>query len=338
MHGLRVLAGIAVCAAFAADCRRGEAGSTDPSASSESTHSSAPAPTRYRPFAPTSAPTPPLPPPPSERVIRFAWTPPGGDAAAYAMEDAEDRHRIVLFGIGDAAHDVPVVIALHGQPRRGQAPRTYAFLASVIEEARASVARGDVRPFALALPVFRFLGTDWPRFDLVEFRAELGQILATEHVTPGAFYVIGHSGAAGCGGDGLNRAHRMRPAAVAFVDTCVGDGWAREILDLRAAHVPTLVVHSVETAGFRPRPAREYLTDFDFGKVDAPLGLVPGACPERQPSVPLRAQRFRCSSDPTGTTRGFVIDSGSGEAGHNAAVPVALAYFLREYVGRLASR
>ena len=130
----------------------------------------------------------------------------------------------------------------------------------------------------------------------------------------------------------MNGAHRMRPAAVGFFDTCVGQGFRAEVRALRKAGIPTLLLHSVETAGFRPRQPREYMTTFDFGKVFAPLGLAPGECPERLPDAPLRPQPFRCAADDSGVLRAFVLDTGEGEAGHNAIVPVAFAHFVREHV------
>src|ERR1051325_1115893 len=56
------------------------------------------------------------------RVVPFAWTPPGASPAAYAMDDPEDQHRLVLVGSVTPGGRYPVVVALHGQPRRGEAP------------------------------------------------------------------------------------------------------------------------------------------------------------------------------------------------------------------------
>jgi hypothetical protein len=55
--------------------------------------------------------------------------------------------------------------------------------------------------------------------------------------------------------------------------TCVGPGFGQEVRALLRDQVPTLIVHSVETAGYRPRQVTEYLPSFDFGKVYGPLGL-----------------------------------------------------------------
>src|SRR4051794_15479475 len=95
---------------------------------------------------------------PGSRVLRFSWVPPGGATAAYEMDDPEDQHRLVMMGNVTPGGRYPVVVALHGQPRRGEAPRNYAFGKTVIEVARALVDRGEVRPFILALPVFRYQG------------------------------------------------------------------------------------------------------------------------------------------------------------------------------------
>ena len=267
------------------------------------------------------------------RVVRFPWRPPDASAEAYAMDEAEDQHRIVLPTTRTEGAALPVLVAFHGQPKRGQAPRSYAFATAVMATMRRAVAAGDVRPIALVLPVFRYVGQNWPRFDVVAFQTEIERHLAAEGVKSNGYYVVGHSGAAGCGGDGMNRVHRMKPSAVGFFDTCLGAGWRDEVQRLREAHVPTLLVHSLETAAFSPRQATEYLSTFDFGRAYGPAGLSPSACPDRLPSAPLRNQPFRCSADGQGTTQGLIVDSGEGEEGHNALVPIALEYFLKTYVG-----
>jgi hypothetical protein len=270
----------------------------------------------------------------ASRVRRFAWRPPGGSAAEYELLDVADGHRLVLPAGAARGHAYPVVIALHGQPKREQAPRHYRFTEVVTRVAQSLWTRRDSPQFVLALPAFRFTGTNWPAFDLVRFQKELERQLAAEGVHPSQYYVVGHSAAAGCGGLGMNGAHRMKPAAVGFFDTCVGGGFRSEVRALRKAGIPTLLAYSVETAGFRPRPRREYMTSFDFGKVFAPLGLAPGDCPAHLPDAPLRPQPFRCARDSSGVVRAFVLDTGEGEAGHNAIVPVAFRYFIEEYVGR----
>jgi len=250
------------------------------------------------------------------------------------MRDVEDQHRIVLTRGVVRGGRYPAVVAFHGQPRRGQAPRDYAFPRTVTDVALDLVERGEVEPLVLVVPVFRFQGQNWPHFDLAPFSAEVARVLAGEGIAISRTLLFGHSGAAGCGGDGLNRAHTIHPAAVGFFDTCVGAGFGREVQALQRERIPTLIVHSVETAGFRPRQVTEYLPTFDFGKVYGPLGLHPTPhCPAPALEVPLRAQPYRCASDPENMVRAFVVDTGDGQKGHDAVVPVALRYFLREYAG-----
>jgi hypothetical protein len=189
-----------------------------------------------------------------------------------------------------------------------------------------------LEPLVVALPVFRFGGSNWPAFDLSAFRAKVEQVMALEGLVAKDFYVVGHSGAAGCGGDGLNRAHRMHPAAVGFFDTCLGSGWRDEIRALQRDHVPTSILQSVETAGVQPRHLREYDGRYDFGQVFQTVGLAPVACPERVPRGPLRPQPYHCSADADALVRAFIVDTGEGEEAHNALVSIALAYFLREHV------
>jgi hypothetical protein len=249
------------------------------------------------------------------------------------MEEPADQHQIVLPRGAAPGAAYPVLVAFHGQPKRGDAPRNYAFAASVIDTTARAVERGEVRPLVLVLPVFRFFGTNWPHFDVGAFRSEIDRRLAGEGVKASGFYAVGHSGAAGCGGDGMNRIHRMQPAAVGFFDTCLGRGWQDEVQRLREARIPTLLMHSLETAAFSPKQPTEYSPTFDFGRAYGPAGLSPSSCPPELPRAPLRAQPFRCSVDAQGVTRGLIVDSGEGEAGHNALVPIALEYFLRLYVG-----
>ncbi|MET0593114.1 MAG: hypothetical protein ABW133_10465 [Polyangiaceae bacterium] len=267
------------------------------------------------------------------RTVRFAWQPPGAPSAAYEMSELEDQHRIVLPRGAAPIAALPVLVAFHGQPRRGEAPRRYSFGERVLETAARAMAAGDVQPLIVVLPVFRYFGTNWPEFEVSLFKKEIESRLASEGVKAKGYYIVGHSGAAGCGGDGMNRAHRMRPTAVGFFDTCLGRGWRDEVERLRSAHVPTLLVHSLETAAFSPKQATEYLSTFDFGRAYGPAGLAPIDCPTELPKAPLRAQPFRCSADEKGVTRGLIVDSGEGEEGHNALVPIALEYFLRVYIG-----
>jgi hypothetical protein len=304
---------------FAA-CERGREPSARPAtehvvdASSESKVGTAPAPSNSQP-----------------RVLHFAWSPPGGDAAAYAMTEPEDQHLIAIMG-GVGSGPYAVVIALHGQPKRGQNPRSYEFRQKAIDAASELVRRGEARPLVLALPVFRYGGVNWPAFDLVAFRAKVEDEIRREGIVAESFYVVGHSGAAGCGGEGLNRAHLMKPAAVGFFDTCIGPGFVDEVRALRRARVPTLIMHSVETAGVVPRRLREYDGNYDYGRVYAAVGLAPGECPEHVPDVPLRSQPFRCAADPEGILRALIVDTGEGQIAHEALIPVALGYFLREYL------
>ena len=271
------------------------------------------------------------------RTITFAWRPPGGSRRVYSATEPEDQHRLVLPGVVTRGGRYPVVIAFHGQPKRGQAPRDYAFVRTVTETTLPLVERGEVEPLVLAIPVFRFEGRDWPGFDLARFAEEISGRLQAERISISGYLLLGHSAAAGCGGQGLNEAARIHPKAVGFFDTCVGPGFQQAVRALRRDHVPTLLMHSVETAGFRPRQPMEYMPGFDFGRVYRPLGLEPIECPEQLPEAPLRTLAFRCAADPEGTTRAFVVDTGQGQEAHDALIPVAVRYFLRQYAGRVAA-
>jgi hypothetical protein len=250
------------------------------------------------------------------------------------MHDAEDQHHILLLRGTERGEAYPVVVAMHGQPRRGQAPRTYRFPAVVSRVAREGLTQGDLGPFVLVTPVFRFEGQNWPSFELGPFMTVVYRALADAGIAGSGLYIVGHSGAAGCGGAGLNQVAKLTPNAVGFFDTCVGSGFAQAVRALAAQRTPTLIVHSVETAGFVPRHALEYDADFDFGKVYAPLGLKAATCPEQLPAAPLRSIDYRCAKNDTGSTQAFVVNTGHGEAAHEALVPVALRYFLQRYVGR----
>jgi hypothetical protein len=226
----------------------------------------------------------------------------------------------------------PALVAFHGQPGRGQAPRDYAFGGTVEKVTLGLVDAHEIEPVILVIPVFRFEGKNWPAFDVAAFMTEVGRLLAAEDIQVQRTLLVGHSGAAGCGGGGLNRAHEAHPAAVGFFDTCVGAGFGHEVRALRKERVPTLIIHSVETAGFRPRPPLEYWPKFNFGKVYGPLGLEPKEdCTAPLPDVPLRDQPYRCASDPDGIVRAFVVDTGEGQEGHDAVVPPALRFFLRQF-------
>ncbi len=291
----------------------------------------APSGSRPAPRASTSDRAAPVDSAPARTLTR-AWRPPAGSPREYAASDPEDQHQIVLTRGVMRGGRYPALIAFHGQPRAGQAPRDYAFVRTVKQLTLDLVDRGELEPLVVILPVFRFVGENWPKFDLVAFWQDVTRRLEDEGITVTDRWLCGHSAAAGCGGRGLNEAHRIHPALVGFFDTCVGPGFGREIRELQREHVPTLIVHSVETAGFRPRPPTEYLSSFDFGQVYRPLGLRPDAgCPARLPDAPLRSQSYRCALDAEGTTRALVVDTGEGQAGHDALLPVALRYFLREF-------
>ena len=281
--------------------------------------------------APSNSTQPPKPDP-EPRTLRFKWRPPGASARAYAMEETEDQHRIVLTRGVRSGGSYPALVALHGQPGRGQAPRDYAFPGTVENVTLGLVDARQIEPLILVIPVFRFEGKNWPAFDVAAFMAQVDRVLGAESITADRKLLVGHSAAAGCGGGGLNWVHEAHPAAVGFFDTCVGAGFMQEVRALRKQRVPTLIVHSVETAGFRPRPPVEYWPKFDFGRVYSPLGLEPvQECEAPLPDVPLRDQPYRCAADPDGIVRAFVVDTGEGQEGHDAVVPVALRFFLKQY-------
>jgi hypothetical protein len=270
----------------------------------------------------------------AERTVTFSWKPTKGSARQYAMSDPEDQHRILLTRGVHAGNDYPVVVALHGQPRRGQAPRSYAFPRVVAEVTRQLVESNRIEPLILVTPVFRFEGQNWPGFELAEFMPEVRRILSDLGLSIKATYAVGHSGAAGCGGGGLNRASDASLNAVGFFDTCVGAGFLQEVKALEENRTPTLIIHSVETAGFQPRQPVEYDSHFDFGQVYSTIGLHRSSCPERLPAAPLRDLDFRCATNDAGTTWALVVNTGQGEQAHEALVPVALRYFLQEYLAK----
>ncbi len=268
-----------------------------------------------------------------ERELQFPFRPQRGPVGAYRLTDPRDQHRILVMK-GVAQGKPKALLALHGQPSRHQSPRDYAFLETVQRLSREMVESGEIEPFVLLLPVFRFEGQNWPGFDLGEFLEEANRRLHDLGLQIEHPYVVGHSGAAGCGGEGMNGVAALEPSAVGFLDTCVGAGFQQAVRALTKKRIPTLVLHSVETAAFRPRNAIEYDPNFDFGRVYRPLGLSPSVCPEQLPEVPLRPLAYRCATDLNGTTRALVIDTGTGEAAHNRVVPVGLRYFLRTAVVR----
>ena len=265
------------------------------------------------------------------RVIRFSWKPARGPAAAYAMDAPDDQHRLVLPPGLEHGAEVPVVVGFHGQPARGRDPRDYWFPGAVAELARGWVRDGRLKPFALVLPVFRFVGGNWPGFDPKAFRAEVEKLLEAEGLRAGSWFAFGHSGAAGCGGDGLNSVFRLAPAAVGFFDTCLGPGFVKVLGELERRKTKTLVVHSVETAGYSPRQTPEYQSGFDFGRAYEPAGLSPVPCPEHHPGERLRQQKWKCAASPSKAVSAFVVDTGEGAEAHQAVIEPALLFFLEEH-------
>ncbi len=270
----------------------------------------------------------------NKEIISFSWRPKNGPVAAYKMDDPADQHKIIIFSGAEKSSSPTVLVGFHGQPARGKNPREYAFGGTVEKVVRAAIEDRTIPPVILVLPVFRFLGQNWPDFNLVEFKQKIVQILATKHIVPKKWYLFGHSGAAGCGGDGLNQAARIAPDAVGFFDTCLGTGWQDAVKALKSAHIQTLHLHSVETAGFRPKQRPEYQARFDFGRAYGPLGLNPVDCPDSLPAAPLRNQPYRCAAVAGGKVEAFVVDTGEGEEAHKKLLPIALTYFLRRFIGR----
>ncbi|MDJ0763764.1 MAG: hypothetical protein QNJ97_12350 [Myxococcota bacterium] len=273
-------------------------------------------------------------PNPKDRTIAFSWQPPGAPNAPYRTPDPLDQHRIVLYPGTEKNGTYPVIIGFHGQPKRGVLPRDYSFLKVVRALVGEMVHKREIQRPVLVLPVFRFMGQNWPGFDVRAFKTEVAEQLKKEGITPGDWFVFGHSGAAGCGGDGMNSVHRLAPKAVGFFDTCLGRGWQDEIQRLKRRGVQTINIHSVETAGFRPKQRPEYQSWFDFGRAYGPLGIDKTTCPDNLPGLRLRNQPYRCAATGDGTVRSFVIDTGEGVEAHRAALPTALRYFLLEFLGR----
>jgi hypothetical protein len=248
------------------------------------------------------------------------------------MSDPEDQHKILLTRGVEKGNAYRVVVALHGQPRRGQAPRTYVFPRVVADVTRQLVQANRIEPLILVTPVFRFEGQNWPEFEFAAFIQEVRRILSDLGLSIKGTYAVGHSGAAGCGGGGLNRVSDASLNAVGFFDTCVGAGFLQQVKTLERNRTPTLIMHSVETAGFQPRQTVEYDAHFDFGKVYSTIGLHRATCPQRLPEAPLRDLDFHCATNDAGTMLALVVDTGQGEKAHEALVPVALRYFLQEYL------
>ena len=265
-------------------------------------------------------------------TIRFAWSPPGGARSVYRMDDPADQHRIVILPGVQRGARVPVIVAFHGQPGKGRDPRQYPFPGRVENQVAGMIASGRIRPAILVIPVFRFVVQNWPKFDVAAFRTKVERVLRANGFEPEFFVAFGYSGAAGCGGDGLNRAHRMQPKAVGFFDTCLGRGWQEEVARLREKRIPTLNIHSVETAGFRPKQRPEYQDWFNFGRAYGPVGMKPVPCPADHPGERLREQEYRCAATPDGVVKGFVVDTGVELEAHRGALAVGIAYFLETYL------
>jgi hypothetical protein len=263
--------------------------------------------------------------------LTFAWKPSSGPLNAYEMTDPRDQHQILLSPNLENTRIKPVIL-FHGQPRRGSRPRDYEFPRVVVKTVQQMLDHREIEPLILIIPKFRFEGENWPKFYLDEFLVQVNDQLSSKGIVLERPYVVGHSGAAGCGGAGLNFVAKVEPSAVGFFDTCIGPGFIDSVTELLRKRIPTLIVHSVETAGYRPKQRTEYLSSFDFGKVYRKVGLSPSACPNQLPDVPLRELEARCSTDETQNTLALVVDTGEGEAAHNAVVPVALRYFLRRYL------
>lgn len=268
------------------------------------------------------------------QVIPFSWCPPKGPKGAYKMADPADQHRILLMGDIKPGGTYPVVLGFHGQPKRGKPPRDYLFLNTVPDIVQQLVDSGEVGPLIFVLPVFRFQGQNWPGFDPRAFRRQIERLLRERKITPQSWIAFGHSGAAGCGGEGLNRIFRMDPLAVGFFDTCLGRGWQRAIKQLRRQKILTINIHTVETAGFRPRQRPEYQSWFDFGRAYEPVGMRPTPCPTVHPGKRLRDQPFKCASTEDGVIKGFVVDAGEGVQAHKAILSDAIPYFLRTVLSR----
>jgi hypothetical protein len=270
---------------------------------------------------------------PAARVIDFDWCPSDRAAGAYVMTDPADRHTVVLTPGVEPGGRYPVVVAVHGQPKRGRDPRDYWFVGHVRELVMSMVERGLIEPVILVLPVFRFEGGNWPWMNPKKLRDRVEELLAAHGVEGGDWYAFGHSGAAGCGGAGLNQAHLMGPKAIGFFDTCLGAGWEEALAAARKAGIRCLDVHSVETAGFRPRQTPEYQSGFDFGRAFGPAGMEPVACPAVHPGERLRDQGHRCAASPDGLLTAFVVDTGEGSEAHQALVEPAVRFFLTEFAG-----
>lgn len=268
----------------------------------------------------------------SSKTVYFEWCPKPKFKESYEMSDQADQHRIVLPKGWEKGKSYPVVVAFHGQPKRGKNPRDYMFMAPVEQKVMEMVDDKEIEPVILVMPVFRFYGTNWPMFHPKRFLQKIEEILSEDEITPTDWYAFGHSGAAGCGGAGLNQIHLIDPKGVGFFDTCLGDGWKNEIAALQRAKIKTFNIHSVETAGFKPKQRPEYQADFDFGRAYSPLGIDAISCPEKQPGPNLRTLDHRCSATSDGVINAFVIDTGEGKQAHKDILDPAIDFFLKYFL------
>jgi len=267
-------------------------------------------------------------------VVRFAWRPDVPQvASAYRMDDPADQHRIVLPAPLDGTVAHPVILAFHGQPAPDRDPRDYWFPDAVQTQVEELIRTGAVQNAILVIPVFRYVFGNWPQFHPGTFRDHVEALLLERGIRTEKWVAFGHSGAAGCGGAGLNEIHLARPFAVGFFDTCLGPGWQKAVSTLQEKGIPVLNVFSVETAGFRPKQRPEYQADFDFGRAFSHLGIEPVQCPDIHPGDQLRSLPHRCSATADGVVRAFVVDTGEGEQAHMDVVKPALTYFLTVAAG-----
>ena len=270
---------------------------------------------------------------PKMKSVRFEWCPSKKVAAAYQMQNPADQHEIVFTKGVKAGGTYPVIVGFHGQPKRGRSPGDYMFLQPVKDLVNQMVSSGEIKPVILVLPVFRFTGGNWPYFNPKKFGQKVKEILEQNKIKVKNWYAFGHSGAAGCGGGGLNEIHVLKPAAVGFFDTCLGAGWSKEIKTLQKKKIKTLTIHSVETAGFKPKQKPEYQHYFKFKRAYEPAGLFAVPCPQVIPGKKLRPQKGKCSATKDGIITGFILDTGEGKEAHRAILEPAIRYFLKEFAG-----
>ena len=144
------------------------------------------------------------------------------------------------------------------------------------------------------------------------------------------FYVSGLSGSGGCGGDGINRADRMKPKAVAFFDTCPSEQMRLQVLKLRIQKTSTLVLLKNQMTG---NP--QYDDAFDYSTFIARLGAGPVSCPTNRAisDLPLRDVGYKCAGSKDGCVDVLVVDTGSQGQGHGGAFLAGFRYFLETRIG-----